>query len=182
MREREVQLFTVDSKLAGRYLDDPVVSGEQVVRLLRHRAISDGTPVFLDDETMLPVEPLCLWGRNLSYSELCASTMRDYGRIVARFAAHQAKRGRDVLSATESDLVAYRRERTQLQRRPIGTSAWGKESSLLDQLYTFLEATGHRRHRPVRMAARGRNPLSPTLRHGMDIRHLTFDQYRYFRD
>lgn len=177
-----MQLFTVDKKLAERYLDNRLLSGEDVARLLRHRSISDGTPVYLDEETMLPIEPLCSWARSMSYAELSRSTMQDYGRIMARFAAHQASRGRDVLSATESDLVAYRRERTQLQKRPIGNSAWSKESSLLDQFYGFLEQTGHRRCRPVRVAARGRNPLSPRLRRGMDIRHLTLDQYRYFRD
>jgi hypothetical protein len=118
-----MQLFTVDSKLARRHLDSPLLSGEDVARLLKHRSISDGTPVYLDDDTMMPVEPLCSWGRQMSYAELDKTTLTDYGRILARFAAHQAERGRDVLSATESDLVAYRRLRTQSQGRPIGTSA-----------------------------------------------------------
>ncbi|WP_410583795.1 hypothetical protein [Amycolatopsis sp. lyj-108] len=174
--------FTVDTKLAEQYLESPVLSGVDVVRLLRERSISDGTPIYLDDETMMPIEPLCSWGRNLSYAELSRTTMQDYGRIMARFAAYQASRSRDVMSASESDLVAYRRQRTQLQRRPIGVSAWHKESVLLDQFYNFLEKTGHRRQRPVRVVARGRNPLSPRLQRAMDIRHLTLEQYRYFRD
>lgn len=174
--------FTVDTKLVERYLESAVLSGVDVARLLRERSISDGTPIYLDDETMMPIEPLCSWGRNMAYAELSRTTMQDYGRIMARFAAHQASRGRDVVSASESDLVAYRRQRTQLQRRPIGVSAWHKESVLLDQFYKFLEKTGHRRQRPVRVAARGRNPLSPRLRRAMDIRHLTLEQYRYFRD
>ncbi|MFI0936957.1 hypothetical protein ACH4RG_35300 [Streptomyces sp. NPDC021019] len=40
------------------------------------------------------------------------------------------RRGRDILAATESDLVAFKKIRTQLQERPIGPSAWGKESGL----------------------------------------------------
>ncbi|HEY4004862.1 MAG TPA: site-specific integrase, partial [Pseudonocardia sp.] len=174
-----MQLFTVDRRAAERYLDSPVMAGGDLGRLLQHRSISDGTPVFLDDETMLPVEPLCAWARTMSYEELSRSTLKDYGRIMARFAAHQAERGRDVVSATESDLVAYRRARTQLQQRPIGTSAWAKESGVLDQFYGFLKRTGRREHPPVRPAARGRNALSPRLRRGMDVRHLTLDQYRY---
>lgn len=94
-------------------------------------------------------------------ADLDKTTLADYGRILARFAAHQPERGRDVLSATEPDLVAYRRWRIQLQERPIATSAWAKESGLLDQFYTFLEKHGHIKHRPVRVAARGRNPLAP---------------------
>jgi hypothetical protein len=32
------------------------------------------------------------------------------------------------------------------------------------------------------MTRKGRNPLMPRLRRGMDIRHMTLAQYRYFRD
>jgi len=32
------------------------------------------------------------------------------------------------------------------------------------------------------VAARGRSPLAPRVRRGLDIRHLTLDQYRCFRD
>ncbi|MFJ1709565.1 hypothetical protein [Kitasatospora sp. NPDC088346] len=175
-------LFSVNSKEAARYLECSVLSGDDVVQMLKHWSISDGTPVYLDDETMMPIEPLCSWGRNMSYADLAESTLKDYGRIMARFAGHQESRGRDVLSATESDVVAYRKARTQQQKRPIGASAWSKESGLLDQFFGFAVDKGHLSQRPVRVAARGRNPLAPQVRRGMDIRHLTLDQYRYFRD
>ncbi|MBT2451354.1 hypothetical protein J7F03_30645 [Streptomyces sp. ISL-43] len=175
-------LFSVDSKVVTNHLESPVLSGEEAAGLLVHRSISDGTPIYLDDETMMPVEPLCSWGRNMSYADLARSTLKDYGRIMARFAGHQEGRGHDVLSATESDVVAFKKVRTQLQERPIGTSAWGKESGLLDQFFGFAVDEGYLPHRPVRVAARGRNPLAPRVRRGMDIRHLTLNQYRYFRD
>ncbi|MFI8499670.1 hypothetical protein ACIGFK_14385 [Streptomyces sp. NPDC085524] len=175
-------LFSVDSKSAKHWLDSPVVSGDAVARMLKHRSVSDGTPVFLDEETMMPVEPLCSWGRNMSHADLAVSTLRDYGRIMARFASHQEAQGRDVLAASEADLVAFKRLRTQLQERPIGPSAWGKESGLLDQFFRYAVERGYLQRRPVRVAARGRNPLAPRVRRGMDIRHLTLDQYRYFRD
>ncbi|MCX4744509.1 hypothetical protein OG455_03070 [Kitasatospora sp. NBC_01287] len=175
-------LFSVDSKVVRNHLESPVLSGEDAARLLVHRSISDGAPVYLDDETMMPVEPLCSWGRNLSYADLALSTLKDYGRIMARFAGHQEGRGRDVLSATESDLVAFKKARTQFQERPIGSSAWGKESGLLDQFFKFAVDEKYLSQRPVRVAARGRNPLAPRVRSGMDIRHLTLAQYRYFRD
>ena len=41
------------------HLDGRVVDPDGVVRLLEYRAIPAGTPVFLDELTMRPVEPLC---------------------------------------------------------------------------------------------------------------------------
>jgi site-specific recombinase XerD len=177
-----VQLFSVDKALVERYLQSEVLSGIEVAALLEHRGISDGTSIYLDDDTMLPVEPLNSWARSQSYADLDASTLREYGRIIARLDRHQRTRGGDLLSATESDLVSYRRLRTRQQRKPIGPSAWGKESGLIDRFYGFLVDHKHLERRPVRVAARGRNALSPRVRLGMDIRHMTFEQYRYFRD
>lgn len=177
-----MQLFSVDRALVERYLQSDVLSGADVATLLEHRGISDGTPIYLDDETLLPVEPLNSWARSLSYADLDTSTMRDYGRIIARLDRHQSGRGADLLSATESDLVAYKRLRTRHQRRPIEAAGWSKESGLIDRFYGFLVDNRHLDRRPVRVAARGRNALSPRLRLGMDIRHMTFEQYRYFRD
>ncbi|MDC2959273.1 hypothetical protein [Streptomyces gilvifuscus] len=121
-------LFAVNSKDGVRHLDSPLLSGEDVARLLELRAIADGTPVYLYKKSMMTVEPLRTWGRGLTYADLAESTLEDYGRIMARFSGHQENRGRDLLTVTESDQVAYKRTRTQLQERPIGASAWGKES------------------------------------------------------
>jgi hypothetical protein len=43
-------------------------------------------------------------------------------------------RGRDLLTATESDLTAYQALRTEIQDRPVGDAAWGKEAQLINQL------------------------------------------------
>jgi integrase len=177
-----MQLFFVDSNLVKRHLDSPVVSGEAIGRLLDDRGILDGMPVYLDDETMMPVEPLCSWGRSLSNAELSEGTMKDYGRIIARVADFQAARGRDLVTATESDVLSYRKYRTVLQKRPVGGSAWGKERQLLNGFYDYLVDAGVRSRRPVRLAAGGRDPMAPRLKQKMDIRHLTLAQYRYFRD
>jgi len=177
-----MQLYFVDSGLVKRHLESSVVSGEEIAWLLDDRAFLDGMPVFLDDETMMPVEPLSSWGRSLSNSELSETTMKDYGRIIARVADYQAARGRELVTATESDLQAYKKFRTQLQERPVGDSTWGKECMLLDQFYEYLVETRVLAQVPVRMGARGRNPMAPRMKQKMDIRHLTLAQYRYFRD
>ncbi|MFI6637778.1 hypothetical protein ACIBI7_53625 [Nonomuraea fuscirosea] len=132
---------------------------------------------YLDDETMMPLEPLCSWGRKLSGAELAEGTMKDYGRMIARLSDFQFERGRDLLSATESNLQAYKKVRTKLQKRPVSERTWHKEAQLIDQFYGHLVERGVLRCRPRRMVVRGRR-----LRQKMDIRHLTFDQYRYFRD
>lgn len=177
-----MQMFSADPNLVKRHLAVDSVGSDQILHLLRQHSISAGTPVFLDEETMLPVAPLTMWGKHLSYAELDPTTMRDYGRIVVRLDRFLEDRGRTVFTATEADLVAYRRERTMLQQRPIGPSAWSKESSVIDGLYAFLVEFGHLERRPVRTRVRGRNALAPRVRTGMDIRHLTLAQYRYFRD
>lgn len=172
-----MQLFFVNSQSTKRHLESSLISGEEIAGLLDERAIAEGTPVYLDDETMMPIEPMCSWGRSLSDAELAEGTMKDYGRILARLADHQVRRGRDLVSATESDLQAYKRARTELQKRPIGDSAWDKESQLIDQFYDHLVDRKVLAQRPRRMVIRGRR-----IRQKMDIRHMTYAQYRYFRD
>ncbi|WP_198357371.1 hypothetical protein [Streptomyces fildesensis] len=177
-----MDLFFVNSGNAKRYLESLVISGDDVARLLDDRAIADGTPIFLDGETMMPVEPMSSWGRTLAYAALKPGTRREYGRIVARLSDYQEKRGRNLVTATESDIQAFKRVRTELQKRPLGDSAWGKECQLLDRFYGHLVRVGAREHLPVRMGAMGRNPMAPRIRQRMNIRHLALDQYRYLRD
>ncbi|MFC5956816.1 hypothetical protein ACFP51_20760 [Streptomyces pratens] len=177
-----MDLAFVQSGLLERFLDSDVISAEKVATLLKRRGVLDGTPVFLEEETQMPVPPLCEYGRYLSTALLDETTLKDYGRAVRRLDDHLAELGSDVLSAVESDLVSYRDHRTRWQGKPIGGSAWGKESFVQDDLYGFLVDRGVLTHRPARVAARGRNALAPRVRSSMDIRHLTFEQYRYFRD
>ncbi|MEU5438217.1 hypothetical protein AB0G73_33335 [Streptomyces sp. NPDC020719] len=177
-----MDLAFVQSGLLDKYLDTDVISAEKVAALLKRRGVLDGTPVYLDEETQMPVPPLCEFGRYLSTALLDETTLKDYGRVIGRADDHLAELGSDVLSATESDLVSYRAHRTQWQKKPVGGSVWGRESFVLDDFYGFLVDRKILTHRPARVAARGRNALAPRVRSGMDIRHLTFEQYRYFRD
>ena len=175
-------LSFVDPVIVGRDLGDHAVGSAEVVRLLRHRAIPAGMPVFLGEDSMLPVEPLCSWFRHLAYEDKSVKTLREYAYIVRRFVHFLRSRGRELLSATESDLKAYQALRTEFQDKPVGDAAWGKEAQLINQLYRWLVEYGHLRHRPLRMIRKGRNPMAPRMRRGMDIRHMTLAQYRYFRD
>ncbi|MFF2618786.1 hypothetical protein [Kitasatospora sp. NPDC058046] len=177
-----MDLAFVQSGLLERYLDTDVITAAEVAALLERRGVLDGTPVYLDEETQMPIPPLCEFGRYLSTSLLDETTLKDYGRVIGRLDDHLADLDSDVLSATETDLVSYRGHRTQRQKKPVGGSVWKRESFVLDDFYGFLVDRKILANRPARVAARGRNALAPRVRAGMDIRHLTFEQYRYLRD
>jgi hypothetical protein len=68
-------------------------------------------------------------------------------------------------------LIAYRAWRTQLQDKPVGNAMWAKEAQLVNQLY--LVDRGHLWRGPLRMTHTGCSPMTPRLRRGMDIRHMT---------
>jgi hypothetical protein len=177
-----VLLSFVDPSLVRKHLGAQAVDPSAVVALLVYRAIPPGTPVFLDEVTMLSIEPLCSWFRHLAYDDKDAKSLREYAYILRRFVDFLQACGRNLLDATESDLQAYRIRRTQTQDKPVGDATWAKEAGLLNQFYRWLVEQGHLQRRPLRMTRKGRNPLAPRLRRGMDIRHMTLAQYRYFRD
>ncbi|MEU0482832.1 site-specific integrase [Streptosporangium sp. NPDC006013] len=134
------------------------------------------------DERMRPVEPVCGWFRTLADNKQ-PETMRAYAYIVRRLGEFLAARGTDLLSATEADLVAYRRARTELDDRPIDEVTWDREAVVINSLYGYLIDQGLVRRRPYRMTAAGqRNSLRSSMRREMQIRHMAVEQYLYFRD
>ncbi|QRV36707.1 hypothetical protein I6J42_23660 [Streptomyces californicus] len=154
--------------------------GSEAVRRLDFRALPDGLPVIVD-EGLRPVEPACTWFRHLAYmGRDPEGTLRPYAYIVLRLLEFLAERGRELGTATESDLVAYRRSRIELQGRPVGGATWDREASVINTLFVWLVEQGFRLVSPLRMG--NRNPLSSGTSRDMDIRHLSLDQYRFFRD
>jgi len=151
--------------------------------LLEQRALPDGLPLIVDDG-MRPVEPLCGWFRSLAYEGKQPETLRAYAYIVRRLSVFLAARGTDVLGATEADLVAYRRSRTELGERPVDGATWDREAVVINGLYGYLLERGLVRRRPFRLVGRGqtRNSLGSGVRRSMDIRHMTVEQYLFLRD
>ena len=117
-------LSFVEPSLVRRHLDGQVVAAGEIIELLEFRAIPAGTPVFLDEHTMRPIEPLCSWFRQLAYEDKDTETLREYAYIARRFVHFLHSRDRGLLTATESDFSAYRALRTQLQDRPVGDATW----------------------------------------------------------
>ncbi|MGW8490345.1 hypothetical protein [Streptomyces sp. NPDC055886] len=137
--------------------------------------------MFVDDE-MRPVEPACSWFRHLAYlGRDPEDTLRHYAYIVLRLMEFLAERGRDLGTAAESDLVAYRRSRIELQDAPVGGTVWDREASVINTLLDWMVGQGLRLASPLR-AVGTTNPLSTGMSRDMDIRHLTLRQYVFFRD
>ena len=136
------------------------------------------------DESMNPVGPVCGWFRALAYDNKQPETMRVYAYILRRLAVFLAGRGADLLSVTEADLVAYRRSRTELGDRPIDEVTWHREAVVIKLFYGYLVDEGLLRRRPFRLTGprADRNSLHSGMKREMRVRHMTVDQYLYFRD
>ncbi|GAA2530904.1 hypothetical protein [Winogradskya humida] len=146
-----MEIFYVDRRSRGLW---PGPEGFDVRSTLDYRSLPDGMPILVD-EAMQPVEPVSGWFRVLAYDGKQATTLRVYAYIVRRLIAFLDGRGADLLSATESDLVAYRRSRTELQDKPIDEVTWDREATVINALYGYLLDQGLVRRRPFRMTRRG---------------------------
>jgi len=124
-------LFSVNSKVAKRYLASPALSGEETARLLKYRSIADGTPVYLDDETMMPIEPLCSWGRSMSYADLLVwlrgSSAASWTWACPTAAIHGSRRSARPVTCARSPRCA----------------AWSAETPLPDNLPQLLLFKDH---------------------------------------
>ncbi|MGW7048854.1 hypothetical protein ACWGDT_40595 [Streptomyces avermitilis] len=160
-----------------RVLDRPALFGDvgaEALRRLDYRALPDRLPVIVDT-AMRPMEPACSWFRHRAYlGRDPEDTLRHYAYIVLRLMEFLAERGRDLSTAVESDLVAYRRSRTELQDVPVGGTGWDREASVINTLLDWMVRQRLRRASPLR-AAGSSNPLSSGMSRDMDIRHLTLD-------
>ncbi|MEU1447151.1 site-specific integrase [Streptomyces mirabilis] len=173
-----MDLYFVKRPLVERYSDVLPEGSAGAVSLLERRVIPDGMPVVLGPD-MRPVEPLSSWFRYLAYLGRDPETMRSYAYVVLRLAEFLAWRGRDVLTATESDLLAYRRQRLEVQSVPIDpVTTWDREASTVNGLFGWLAEAGHVRHRPLRMP----KAYGSGLTQAMQVRHLVLEQYLFFRD
>ena len=110
------------------------VAAEDVVDLLQFRAIPAGTPVFLDEQTMRPVEPLCSWFRHLAYEDKDVKTLREYPISYGGSCILWSRVIAVLLQATESDVIGLPGVgRTQLQDKPIGDATCMGQGSAADQ-------------------------------------------------
>jgi hypothetical protein len=172
--------FFVSNDKVRRYFEPPPgtdLDGREVIQ--RKGALKDGTPFFLGPD-MRPVEPLCSFAFELAKSHK-AKTLADYtyGLVdLVEFLA-QLDPPTDLLSATEDDLVAYREDRTQRQERPIGPATWQQRRAVINSFYDWAVEEGRLDERPYYRRKSGRDVLAWGATMDLDIRHLTYRQWRF---
>jgi integrase len=175
-----MELFKTDRRLVSRIGAVPGMESSEVEELFRRRPPLDGMPVLLDDQ-MRPVEPVSSWFRSLALAERDEATMRAYAYAVLRLMEFLRNRGSDLLTATETDLLEFRHWRTQAQDDPIQRVTWEKEAAAINGLYGWLVDRGQLQRRPWRLSGR-RDTLRNGVSRDVKVRHLTLEQYLYFRD
>jgi integrase len=176
-----VELFFSGRRAALAIADRiPGMEPAGVAALFERRLVPEGMPVLLD-EAMRPVEPLSSWFRHLALAGRSPKTMRKYAYIALRLSDFLTQRGSDLLSATEEDLLEYRLLRGQIQEVPIGKATWETEATATNGLYGWLVQQGRVPARPWRSTAR-RDSLRNGVTRDMRIRHMTLEQYLFFRD
>ncbi|MFI5868111.1 hypothetical protein [Streptomyces sp. NPDC051546] len=68
-----------------------------------------------------------------------------------RLTEYLASRQTNLLAAGAVDLLAYRRQRLDVQAVPIDAVTWDRETLTVNGLFAWLTETGHRSNGPLRM-------------------------------
>ncbi|WP_405776051.1 transposase family protein [Streptomyces sp. NBC_01538] len=154
-----MELHYIKPDLLDRWHPGVGPSAAEVRAMLDEGVARDGTPLFLDSQ-MRPIEYLSGWFRQLSMRNRDAKTMRQYAYLTRSLVHFLEDRGIDVLWATEADLTAFRRSRSELQEVPVEDRTWDRDAGVIDRLYGWLCDNGHIERRPIRLDGNGRNPLA----------------------
>ena len=175
-----MELFFTDRRCAIAAGPVPGIERADLAALFGRRLALDGMPILLDS-AMRPVEPVSSWFRHLALMSRSAKTMRKYAYVALRLSEFLAQADTDLVSATETDLLEYRALRTREQPEPIAKTTWEAEATAINRLYAWLVAEGYVTARPWRSDG-SRDSLRNGVTRDLRVRHMTLDQYRYFRD
>ncbi|GAQ54902.1 tyrosine-type recombinase/integrase [Streptomyces acidiscabies] len=175
-----MQVFFVDRRQVERVGPVPGIDLADVRELFKRRLVSDGTAIVLDS-AMQPVEPVSSWLRAVA-RDCKPKTSRAYAYIALRLMDFLAARGLGLLTAAETDLTEYRQWRREDQDKPISGATWDKEAAAINSFYRWAVACGHLRTRPWRSAGGRRDSFRSGVERDMRVRHMTLEQYLYFRD
>jgi hypothetical protein len=131
---------------------------------------------------MRPAEPLCSFFIQLSKS-LAASTMADYAHDLLDLAAFLGRlpMPSDVLSAGEDDLVAYRGYCTRDRERPVSAATWKRRRAAINSFYDWAVQTGRLAGWLYFRRGGGRDVLAWGATADLDVRCLTYQQWRLLR-
>ncbi|WP_030782122.1 site-specific integrase [Streptomyces sp. NRRL S-920] len=173
--------FFVSHEKVRRYYEPiPGVPLDALAYVQRPGAVKEGTPFFLGPD-MRPSEPLCSFFLELAKT-VKAKTMQDYAYDAMDLVdfLEELDPPTDLLSATEDDLLAYREDCTELRESPDMPATWKRRRATINNFYTW--ATDPRtkllEERPYHRRSNGRDVLSWGATSELDVRHLTFRQWR----
>ncbi|WP_030246328.1 tyrosine-type recombinase/integrase [Streptomyces sp. NRRL S-350] len=174
--------FTSTDVVRRFYEPVPGVDLDAVAYVTRPGALPEGTPFFVD-EGMRPAEPLSSFFRSEAKT-LAASSLRDYTYDLLDVADFLGglDPAVDLLSACEDDLVAYRDDRTRHQEAPLSPASWRRRRTAIGNLYSWAVEEGLLERRPYHRRRGGRDVLAWGAVSQLDVRHLTFEQWRFLKD
>ncbi|MDV9168642.1 site-specific integrase [Streptomyces sp. W16] len=162
-----------------RHQDALAELGFDVVELLSGpMELPEGTPFFVD-EGMRPREPLCSYFFDLA-RHVGAKSLREYAYDLMGledFLARVLDPPTDLVSAEETDLVAFRRWRTQMAPVPVGPATWRRNRAAINGFYDWAVGVGLLGQRPYLRRRNGRDALSWGTRSDLDVRHLSRAQW-----
>lgn len=177
-----MESFYVSPHLVRRHPDlDQICGFDGLALVERVGALPQGVPFFLDEQ-MRPIEPLCSYFFELA-KFLEPKTMAEYARDLmdlCRFLV-QLDDPADLLTATEDDLVAYRKDRCERQAEPISTATWKRRRAAINGFYDWAKDQNLIPERPYFKRRNGRDALYGGSAPQMDIRPLDFPEWRFFK-
>ncbi|MEV6409821.1 site-specific integrase [Streptomyces bobili] len=158
------------------------VDVDWVKYVTRTGALKEGTPFFLGPD-MRPLEPLTSCFFELAKC-LDAGTLQDYAYDLMDLVSflEALDPPTDLLSATEDDLVAYRDELREYRDAPVAAATWMRRRASINKFYDWAVDDAHLlEKRPFFRWKNGKDVLSIRVVNDLDIRHLTYLQWRFLK-
>ncbi|MGH3156507.1 MAG: site-specific integrase [Streptosporangiaceae bacterium] len=173
--------FVSQEKVRRYFVPVPGMDLDAVRYVEREGALKDGTPFILGPD-MRPAEPLCSFFFHLSRS-LAASTLADYTHDLLDLAGFLGRLPvpADLLSAGEDELLAYREYCVRDRERPVSAATWKRRRAAVNSFYGWAVHTGRLAAWPYARRPGGRDVLAWGATVDLDVRCLTYRQWRLLR-
>lgn len=172
--------FTSRDKVRRFYAAPDGIDYDGLRYATRERALKDGTPFFLGSD-MRPLEPHCSFFLDLAKT-VKAKSLQDYTYDFLDFSdfLESLDPPSDVLSATEDDLLAYRDHCTEHRDEPMSPATWKRRRVTIHNFYDWaVDEAKLLARRPYYRRPNGRDVLSWGVTAALDVRHLTYEQWRF---
>lgn len=174
--------FVSRSKVRRFYEAPPGVDLDAFAYVSRPGALKEGTPFFFDSH-MRPAEPLVSFFLDMAKT-LKAKSLQDYtydALDLTEFLENELDPPVGLLSVIEEDLVAYREDCTEHRESPDAPATWKRRRATINGFYEWAEDQKLIDKRPYFRRRNGRDVLSWGATTQLDVRHLTWRQWNFFK-